>query len=88
MTKILLALAGLALSAAGPAWAAENARLSKPASPASKPVKAKSAHPKSAKSKAATPAPDLAAETALIPSVEAGRVVDWVAASGDNRALP
>ncbi|PSJ39003.1 hypothetical protein [Allosphingosinicella deserti] len=88
MTKIFLALAGLALSAAVPAWAAENARPSKPASSASKSGKPKSARSKSATSKAATPAPDLAAEAALLPSVEAGRVVDWVAASGDNRALP
>jgi len=76
---ILSGLAGIAL--AGPAWAAPAAK-AKPAATASKPKKAE------AKAKApARPAPTPVQFTGT-PSEGAIRLSRWIAASGDNRALP
>jgi hypothetical protein len=76
MIDILLALAGLALNVTVPAQAAERARpaASKP-STLSKP--SKPSKPASSEAK-----PELSLSAA------ATRVVDWIAASGDNGALP
>jgi len=76
MFNVLMALAGLALNVTVPAQAAEGAR---PAvSKASK--LSKSSKPSKPASSEAKPE--------LSPSAAATRVVDWVASSGDNGALP
>jgi hypothetical protein len=79
MINMLLALAGLALSATVPAQAAERARPA--ASKPSKPSKS---------SKAAKPSKPAGSEAKpeLTLSAAATRVADWIAASGDNGALP
>jgi hypothetical protein len=72
MPKVLLALAGVALIATVPAQAANHGR-----TPTAKRSPAKSVSKRA-------PAP----EVEIVPSPSARRVADWVAASGDNRALP
>ncbi|MGY4395777.1 hypothetical protein ACVWZA_000938 [Sphingomonas sp. UYAg733] len=87
MINVLLALAGLALTAPVPARAAESARpsASKPSQPGSAKAKAEA----EAKAKDETKATDEAmAKDEVIPSAEATLVADWVAASGDNGSLP
>ncbi len=87
----LLPCAGLVLPVAVSAQAAHGApavkhRLTKP--PAAKPraVKPRAAKPRTP---AASPAPAAsAAPEEVSPSPAATRVADWIAASGDNRALP
>ncbi|SFR96426.1 L,D-transpeptidase [Sphingomonas jatrophae] len=74
MIKILTPLAGLALIAAGAVHAA-------PAKPRA------SAKARAAKS-APRPAPAPVVAAPVIASAQAQLVADWIAASGDNRALP
>lgn len=67
MNKVLVALAGLALSGSVPVLAAKTA---------GKPVATK-------------PRPPAAVPVEAVPRSEAAsRVIDWIAATGDNRALP
>jgi len=82
MINVLLALAGLALTVPAPARAAEVARPSK-----SQPSKSQPAKSRPTKSKPSQPRnADAAFE--VTQSAAATRVADWIAASGDNGALP
>jgi len=77
MINMLLALAGLALTVPAPARAAEVSRPSKSHVSKSQPAKPKPSQPK-----------DTDAAFEVTQSAAATRVADWVAASGDNGALP
>jgi len=78
MITVLLALAGLALTVRAPARDPQHARA--PASKPAQPAASKRARPASKVSIAPT--------IELSPSADAKRVADWIAASGDNGALP
>lgn len=88
MITVLMALAGLALTVTVPAPAATRVRpaASKPAKPAAS-KQAKPSASKQAKPSTAKPATAEAGKEPT-PSPAVTRVADWIAASGDNGALP
>jgi len=73
MSKALLALAGLSLALAAPAWAKQPARAV--------------ASVRHARPAAAVPARNTAASD-IEPSSDTVRIAEWIAGSGDNNALP